>query len=65
MQMSRTDGLIYTMLVLATAAAILSSPERPGMFLQAAGSLMFMASVSEEAVAAGALGDVRYLNVPP
>jgi hypothetical protein len=65
MQIPRTDGLIYTMLVLASAAAILSSPVRPGMLLQQAGSLMFTASVSEEAVAAGALGDVRYLTVPP
>jgi hypothetical protein len=65
MQISRTDGLIYTMLALATAAAILSSPERPSLLLQQAASAMFTASVSEEAVAAGALGDVRYLNVPP
>jgi hypothetical protein len=65
MQIPRTDGLIYTMLVLATAAAILSSPERPGKLLQEAGSAMFSASISESTIAAAALGDVQYLDVPP
>jgi hypothetical protein len=45
------------MLILTAAAAVLSSPERPSGFFQKAGPLMLSTSVSNAAVAAGALGD--------
>jgi hypothetical protein len=61
----RTDALIYATLVLAAAVAILSSLEHPREFVLQAASLMLAASASELAVAAGALGDVRYLEGPP
>jgi hypothetical protein len=65
MQLQRMDGLIYAMLVLATAAAVFSSPMPPGALLRQAGGLMFTASLSDATMAAAALGDVRYLAVPP
>ncbi|MEA2769448.1 MAG: hypothetical protein QOD93_2410 [Acetobacteraceae bacterium] len=65
MQEQRTDGLIYTMLVLAAAAAIFSSPEHPSGLIQQVESLMLTASISDATMAAAALGDVRVLDVPP
>ena len=65
MQERRTDGLICALLVLTTVAAILSSLERPNGFVEQARSLMFTESTSEAAIAAGAFGDVRYLDVAP
>jgi hypothetical protein len=65
MREKRTDWLIYATMVLTAAAAVMSSPEPLSMVLQQAESLMLTASVSDAAVAAGALGDVRYLDVPP
>jgi hypothetical protein len=61
----RTDALIYATLVLAAVVAILSSLQHPREFVLQAASLMLAASASELAVAAGACGDVRYLEVPP
>jgi hypothetical protein len=65
MRKQRTDGLIYILLVLATAAAILSSPQQFGGAIRQFGWLMIAASVPDAAIAAGALGDVRYFEVPP
>jgi hypothetical protein len=65
MRERRTNALIYATLVLAAAVAILSSLEHPREFVLQSASLMLAASASELAVAAGALGDVRYLEVPP
>jgi hypothetical protein len=65
MQDRRTDGLICALLVLTAAAAVLSSLERPHGFVEQVRSLMLTESVSEAAIAAGALGDVRYLDVAP
>jgi hypothetical protein len=65
MQERRTDGLICAMLVLATAAAVLSSVDRPQGFFKQARSLMLTESVSEAGIDAGAIGDVQYLAVPP
>ena len=65
MQERRIDGLIFALLVLSTAAAVLSSLERPNGFLKQARSLMYPGSVTGVTIAAGALRDVRYLDVPP
>jgi hypothetical protein len=65
MQERRIDGLICALLVLSTAAAVLSSVERPNGFYKQARSLMLTESVPEAVIDAGALGDVRYLDVPP
>ena len=65
MEERRNDGLICALLVLSTAAAVLSSLERPNGFAKQARSLMFPASVTGITIAAGALGDVRYLDVAP
>jgi hypothetical protein len=65
MQERRTDGLICVLLVITAAAAVLSSLERPDGFVEQARSLMFPVSVTGVTIAAGALGDVRYLDVPP
>jgi hypothetical protein len=63
-QTQRIDRLIYTMLVLAGAAAFLSSPGHPARVLEQVVVAVVTASASDEAIAAGALGDVRYLDVP-
>jgi hypothetical protein len=65
MQERRNDGLICALLILSTVAAVLSSLERPNGFAAQARSLMLIESVPDAAIAAGALGDVRYLDVPP
>jgi hypothetical protein len=53
------------LLVLTAVAAVSSSLERTSGFAEEAKSLLLPASVSEVTIAAGALGDVRYLAVPP
>jgi hypothetical protein len=65
MQEQRIDGLICALLVLSTVAAVLSSLERPNGFAEQARSLILTESASNAAIAAGALGDVRYLDVAP
>jgi len=65
MREQRTDGLICVLLVLATVAAILSSPQQLGGPIRQFGWMMLAASVPDAAIAAGALGDVRYFDVPP
>ena len=55
----RIDGLICALLVLTAAAAVVSSVERPDGFLKKAGSLIFTESVSEAAIDAAAIGDLR------
>jgi hypothetical protein len=65
MREQRTDGLICVLLVLATGAAILSSPQQFGGAIRQFGWLMLAASVSDAAIEAGALGDIRYFDVPP
>jgi hypothetical protein len=65
MEERRIDGLICALLVLSTVAAVWSSLERPNGFAEQARLLMLTESASEAAVAAGALGDVRYLDVSP
>ena len=60
----RTDGLICALLVLSTAAAVLSSVEHPNGFFKQARTLMLTESVPEAAIDAGAMGDIRYVAVP-
>jgi hypothetical protein len=60
-----TDGLICALLVLTAAAAVLSSPERPNGFIKEVRSLMLTESVAEATIDAGAIGDLRYVAVPP
>lgn len=62
MRKQRTDHLIYAALVVLTVAEILSSPEHP---LQQIGWLVLTASIPDATLAAAALGDLRYLDVPP
>lgn len=57
--------LIHATLAVAVAVAALSAPRQTARYLRQAASLVFTSSVSESAIAAGALGDVRYLDVPP
>jgi hypothetical protein len=61
----RTDALICALAALMVAGAVLSSLERPDWSVEQAKSLMFPASVTAVTIAAGALGDVRYMDVPP
>jgi hypothetical protein len=69
MHTRRNDGLVYIALLLAAGAAVLSSPAQPSAALQAARYLIatsiFDASISDQTIAAAALGDVRYFDVPP
>lgn len=60
-----TDGFICALLILSTAAAALSSLERPNGFAEQARSLMLAESVPEAAIDAGAIGDLRYVAAPP
>jgi hypothetical protein len=65
MQKRQTAWFIYLMLVLASAGAMLLSAERPAGTFQQAGFSMRAPTVSDTTIAAGALGDFRYLDVPP
>jgi hypothetical protein len=59
----RTDGIIYATLVLAAAAAVLSCPADPiGHFRQVGSLVLLTEAISDTTLAAGALGDIRYLD---
>jgi hypothetical protein len=69
MHTRRRDSLLYIALLLAAGGAVLSSPAHLSATLQMVGYLIATSisdmSMSDQTVAAAALGDVRYLDVPP
>jgi hypothetical protein len=69
MHARRRDSLVYVALLLAAGAAVVSSPAHLGATLQMVGYLIATSisdmSISDQTIAAAALGDIRYLDVPP
>jgi hypothetical protein len=65
MQKRKTAWLIYVVLVLASAATVLSSAGHSARIDPYTGPLMRAPAISNTAFAAGALEDLRYLEVPP